>query len=70
MLDYRPCASSDPKLVQPPGGFVANGGLSLQDFFPGGLRAWPVAPCDFLYSETALFGLSAFGFLASLLPLS
>jgi hypothetical protein len=45
-------------------------GLSLQDFFPGGFRAWPVAPCDFLYSDTELFGLSDFGFLASLLPLS
>jgi hypothetical protein len=40
-----------------------------QDFFPGGLRAWPVSPCDFLYSETELFGLSDFGFLASLLLL-
>ncbi len=38
----------DPKLVQPLRGFVANGGLSLQDFFPGGFSAWPVAPCDFL----------------------
>lgn len=43
MLDHR-----DPKLVQPLRGFVANGGLSLQDFFPGGFSAWPVAPCDFL----------------------
>jgi hypothetical protein len=44
--------------------------LSVQDFFPRGFRAWPVAPCDFWYSDTELFGLSDFGFLASLLPLS
>jgi hypothetical protein len=43
-------------------------GFSVQDFFPGGLKDWPVAPCDFLYSDTELFGLSDFGFLASLLP--
>jgi hypothetical protein len=40
-----------------------------QDFLPGGLKAWPVLPCDFLYSETELFGSLDFGFLASLLPL-
>jgi hypothetical protein len=41
--------------------------LSAHDFLPGGLIAWPVALCDFLYSDIELFGLSDFGFLASLL---
>jgi hypothetical protein len=40
---------------------------SGQDFLPGGLIDWPVAACDFLYSDIELFGLSDFGFFASLL---
>jgi hypothetical protein len=41
--------------------------MLLLYFLPGGCNAWPVAPCDFLYSETPLLGLSDFGFLDSLL---
>jgi len=37
-------------------------------FFQVEMGAWPPFPCDFLYSETEPFGLSAFGFLASLFP--
>jgi hypothetical protein len=48
---------------------AGEGERAPQDFFPGGLKGWPVAPCDFLYSETEVFGLSDFGFLASLLLL-
>ena len=40
---------------------------SAQDFLPGACNAWPVGPCDFLYSDTEPLGLSDFGFLASLL---
>jgi hypothetical protein len=44
-------------------------GRSVDHFlFAGGIVAWPLAPCDNLYAEPPLFGLSDFGFLASLLP--
>ena len=43
---------------------------SSQDFFPGGIMVWPLLLNDCLYAETEPFGLSAFGFFASLLPLT
>ena len=42
---------------------------SDQVFFLGGVRDWPPFERDSLYAETDPFGLSAFGFLASRLPL-
>jgi hypothetical protein len=41
--------------------------LSGQVFFLGRTRDWPPFESDCLYAETEPFGLSAFGFLASLL---
>ena len=45
---------------------------SDQIFFAKGVVAWPPLLCDCLYAEIVAFGwlLSAFGFLASLLPFS
>jgi hypothetical protein len=39
-------------------------------FLPGMLTGWLALPCESLYAEPPDFGLSALGFLASLLPLS
>ena len=41
-----------------------------QVLFLGRTIAWPLLASDCLYSETCPFGLSDFGFLASLLPFS
>lgn len=43
------------------------GRASVQDFLAGGGALWPLPASDFLYSDIELFGLSDFGFLASLL---
>ena len=49
---------------------VPLGELSGQVFFLGGISDWPPFESDCLYVETEPFDLPAFGFLASLLPLS
>jgi hypothetical protein len=52
--------------------FETSDGASDQVFFAKGVVDWPPLLCACLYAEIVVFGwlLSAFGFLASLLPFS